>query len=414
MIMRTTPRATGAQHAPRRFEFVLLVVAVCLVAANMRPTITAVGPLLEQIGADTGTSLATLGWLTSIPLIAWAVFSPFARALSVRFGTGPVVLWSLVLLLVATGIRSLPGVSGLWVGTALIGIGLAILNVLMPAITKRDFPTRVALMTGVYSALLGLFGAFSSGVAVPLTQLGDASSGWRLSLLISGGILLPIAIIAWGVTMRRRIPEAPRAESTGTRRGGIWSDPTAWLVALYMGFQASTFYIVVTWLAKISTSYGHSEVAAGNDVMVYQIASLAGSLGLPLVLRRRAERFVPFLLPALGIIGALGLMLAPGALTVWAVILGVFSGASLAMALTLMAHRARDHDTSAALSGMAQSVGYVIAAIGPVLFGWLHASVGGWTASLGVLLAAMVVQAGVGVFVGRERFVLEPRSGLAG
>lgn len=400
----------GDERMPRTASIAALIVAVCLVAANMRPTVTAVGPLLDQIGADTGMSLATLGLITSVPLVCWALVSPLAHDLSRRFGLSRVVLWALVLLAAGTLVRSLPGPSvSLWLGTGLIGVALALVNVLMPAAVKRDFPGRTAVVMALYTALLGGMGAVASGVAVPLSLLADDGSGWRIALLITGGALLPFAIVSWAWATRGTHPPRPARAAFRRQPTGIWADPTAWQVAGYMGFQSATFYMLVTWLATISTSTGRSPVVAGFDVMLYQLFSLVGSLVVPVVLRGRAERFIPATIPALGIAGTIGLMLAPDAIVVWCVVLGLYGGASLGMSLTLMAHRARDHDAASALSGMSQSVGYLIAAAGPVAFGALHASVGGWIAPLTLLLVVMTGQALVGVFAGRDRFVLERR-----
>ncbi len=427
-----------SEHQPiRRARTVGLIVAVCLVAANMRPTITAIGPLLDQIGRDTGMALGTLGFITAVPLIAWAVVSPLAHGLSRRFGLSRVVLWALVLLAIGTAVRSLPGpATSLWIGTALIGVALAIANVLMPAAVKRDFSTaRLTAMMAVYTALLGGIGAVSSGVVVPLSHLAEGGAGWRVALLVSGGALLPLAIVVWawaardagptrvdavhsarrGAGMRardagptRRGAGIPRRGTGILRRGtGVWTDPLAWLVALYMGLQSCAFYMLVTWLAAISTSIGRSAVQAGFDVMFYQLLSLVGSLVLPAVLRGRAQRWVPAAIPVLGAAGTVGLMLAPDAILVWVAALGLFGGLSLAMALTLLAQRARDHEAAAALSGMAQSVGYLLAAIGPVAFGAAHAASGGWLGSLLLLLAVMLGLIVTGVSVGRDRFVLE-------
>ncbi|TDN91251.1 MFS transporter [Microbacterium sp. BK668] len=387
-----------------------LLVATCLVAANMRPTITAVGPLLGQIGDETSLSPTLLGLLGAVPLLMWALVSPVAHELSRRFGMSRAVTWSLVVLAVGTVVRSIPGpTASLWIGTIIIGAALAIVNVLMPAAIKRDFPARVPAMMAVYTALLGGVGAIASGVAVPVShlELPGGEAGWRFALLVIGLALLPFAIGAWGWATRG----APHAAGSGRHRGrtGIWSDPVAWVVAAYMGFQASTFYMLLTWLASISVSTGRSAVVAGFDVMIYQIFSLAGSLIVPFVLRGRVERFVPALIPTLGIVGVLGLMAAPGAIVFWVVLIGLSSGASLGMTLTLMAQRARDHDASAALSGMGQSVGYVLAALGPVLFGWVHAAVGGWVAPLVLVLVVMIGQLATGVLAGRDRFVLERR-----
>ncbi len=389
----------------------LLVVAFCLVAAVMRPAITAVGPVLDQISASTGMSAAVLGLITSVPLVCWAAVSPFAHDLSRRFGLSRMVTASLVVLGVGVIARSWPGGSGfLWVGTLLIGVAIAIGNVLMPAAVKRDFPSRVPLMMGVYSGLLGATGAVASGIAVPLSDLRLAPfpAGWPTALAITGAAVVPLAIVAWAWSTRGQSPSTRSADAPRGRTG-IWRDRVAWLVAGYMGLQATSFYILVTWIPALSTSTGRDATLAGVDVMVYQLTSLVGALGLPFLLRGRTERWAPGALPLIGMIGIVGLLVAPGAISVWIAVLGVFSGASLTMSLTLMAVRARDHHAASALSGMSQSVGYLITAVGPVAFGALHAATDGWVLPLALMLAYMVGQAVVGLFAGRDRFVLDGR-----
>jgi len=390
----------------------LTIVAMVLVAANMRPAITAIGPVLDEIAADTGLSLATLGALSSVPLITWAIVSPLAHDINRRTGLSRAILASLILLGLGVIVRSLPGTSvTLWVGTALIGVALAVGNVLMPAVIKRDFPGRVPLMMAVYSALLGGVGAIASGVVVPISQavadgLDDPGAGWRGGLLLTGATLLPFAIVVWALASRGH---GGGMTAGARRRTGIWRDPVAWLIAGYMALQSSSFYMLVTWLAFISVSTGRTAVVAGVDVMVYQLFSIAGSLAVPFAMRGAAKRWIAAAVPIVGVAGIALLMAAPSGLGSWVAVLGLFSGASLGVALTLMAERARDHQAASALSGMAQSVGYLFAAVGPIAFGAAHAATGGWMLSLCLLLAVMVGQAVVGVFAGRERFVLEAR-----
>jgi CP family cyanate transporter-like MFS transporter len=176
-----------------------------------------------------------------------------------------------------------------------------------------------------------------------------------------------------------------------------------------MGLQSSSFYMLVTWLAPYAASHGRSAVAAGFDVMIFQILGVIGSLIVPVALRGPARRWVPAALPVGGVVAAVGLIVAPDALTLWAACGGLAAGASLNMSLTLMAERARDPATSSALSGMSQSVGYLFAALGPIAFGALHGIDGGWTAPLLLLIAVLVGQLVVGVAAGRDRYVLEPR-----
>ena len=141
--------------------------------------------------------------------------------------------------------------------------------------------------------------------------------------------------------------------------------------------------------------------------MLYQLFSTAGALVLPLLLRGRFERWAPATVPVLAVVGTVGLMVAPDLITGWVVLIGLSSGASLGMSLTLMAVRARDHVASSALSGMAQSVGYLVAAAGPIVFGALYAATGSWIWPLTLLLLVLLGQSGVGILAGRPRFVLE-------
>lgn len=395
-----------------RRHMILAIGALCLVATLMRPAITAVGPLIDRIAQDTGIPLAILGSLSTIVLITWAIVSPFAHGIGRRLGLGGAILAAMGLLAVGAVVRSLPGSSAwLWIGTALIGVALAIGNVLLPAVIKRDFPLRVPLMMGVYSAILGGAGAVASGLAVPISGLSgdDAGAGWRVSLLITGAVVAPLALVMWGIVSRSEMRAMRAATPVRASRVGIWRDPVAWQVAGYMGVQSTSFYVLVTWLASMSLDTGRGDVVAGIDVMVYQIFSLVGSLAVAIVMRGRGARLTPALLPVLGAIGVAGLMLRPDAIGLWVVPLGVFSGLSLGVSLTLMAQRARDHSASSALSGMSQAVGYAIAAVGPALFGGVHALTGEWTVPLIILLVAMALQALFGMYAGRDRYVLAGR-----
>lgn len=388
----------------RALPSLALVVAIALVAANMRATITGVGPLLSQIADESGTTTAALGLLGSIPLLTWALVSPLAHALTTRFGMSRVVTASLVALALGTIWRSLPGwEANLWLGTTLIGASLAIGNVVMPAAIKHDFGRRVPLMMGLYTALLGGMGALASGLVVPLSQA-VGTGGWRVALLATGA-LVPVAAVVWALATRR----APADDAGMSPRHGsrIWRDPVAWLVAGYMGAQSASFMMLLTWLASLAASAGRTPVAAGADVMVYQLAGVAGSFAVAPALRGRLRRWTPALVPIVTAVAVAGMIVAPQAITVWAVLAGLPAGASLGTALTLMAERARDTPTATALSGMSQSIGYLFAAFGPVAFGALHALTGSWTPPLLLLLAVVVAQFTVGLAVGRERFVLD-------
>ncbi len=429
-----------------------MFIAVCLVAANMRMTIMGIGPLLDDIAADRGVRPATLGMLASLPLIAWGIVSPFAHGVSQRFGMTRTVSWSLVLLIAGTVWRSLPGSPiGLWAGTALTGVALAFANVLLPAVIKREFPTRLALVMGIYSALLGGTGSVASGLVVPIAHFdpGSGELGWRVALLATG-VLIPPALVIWVWATRgtdaRRGDAGPDHEATeplgigapfepavpavnaatrtgrnrGTRRGGgagrnagtgrrIWGDGLAWQVALYMAAQSVLFYMLVTWLSPLQISRGMSHVAAGLDVMLLQVAGVIGSMLSPLLFRGRIDRWAPMLIPFTVGATAMGIAFVPSLIFVWLPVCGIACGASLSASLMLMAARARTAEGATALSGMSQSVGYLVGALGPVGFGALYEITGGWTTPFLIFFVIAVGQAALGISVGRKRFVLEPR-----
>lgn len=407
------PQPSAVRH-PR----LLLTVAVLLIAANLRASIAGVGPLLAQIADDLGTTEAALGLLAAIPLIAFAVVSPLAHGLSTRLGMSQTVLWSLVALAAGTVWRSLPGSPvNLWVGTVLIGASLAIVNVLLPAVIRRDFSDRVAGMTGLFTAFLAGTGALASGVVVPISHIviDGSELGWRWALVWSGS-LVTLAIAAWGahlVTRRgradRQLERDPAPTETAEEapgRAGMWGDPVAWLVLVYMGAQAMWFYMLITWLAPFAITLGRSQVVAGIDVMILQVCSLIGSLSVPFLLRAPGlARWTPALIPLVGIVGVVGLITLPEFIGGWVILCGLGSGASLSMTFTLFGLRARSAVAAGRLSGMAQSGGYAIAAIGPIAFGGLLTLTGGWLAPFLLVVFTLIAQVIVGVFVGRNRHV---------
>ncbi|WP_345751747.1 MFS transporter [Microbacterium rhizophilus] len=408
-------RASGGV-AGRGVHLGFLLVTLCLIAVNMRATITGIGPLLEQLTADTGVPLAALSALTSVPLVAWALCSPLAHTAAQRWGLNRVLTVSLILLTAGTVIRSLPFVSvggwpiaTLWLGTAVIGASLAAANVLLPAVVKQSFGTRVPLVTAVYTALLAGCGAIASGLVVPISHVrtGEDPWGWRIAL-VAVCATLPIAAALWMIHHRRAGHGRAARRAAGVRRGpSVWGDAVAWQVGAYFGVQASLFYVLLTWIAPMAISYGRGEAQSGVDTMMFQLTGVISSLGLPFVLRGRLERWVPALLPLLALVAVLGMIVAPGGILWWGMLAGLTSGASLAMSLTLMASRARDHHTASALSGMGQSVGYAFAAFPPIVFGLLHTAVGGWIASLAFAAILLCTQALLGLLVGRDRYVLD-------
>lgn len=386
----------------------LMVLAVCLIGANMRISVYTVGPLLDTIAIEESVATSTLGALVSIPLVAWGVVSAFTHSIGARFGVYRAVSWSLVVLAFGTVLRSFPGpIANIWIGTAIIGAALAIGNVLIPTVIRREFSRHISLMMGLYTGIMAAVGAVSAGLMVPIAEfeLNGEPLGWRVALVSPTIAIIP-ALILWALASRSSPavpaqPDAPRP--LGSRRRSVWTDRVAWLVAVYMGTQSASFYILSTWISSISISHGKTPVAAGFDVMAFQITSIVGSLLLPVLYRGGLLRWLPTILPALMIPTSIGLIFIGDATTGLALIGGVLAGLSLGVGLTLPLIKTAEISGASALSGMAQSIGYLIAAIGPIGFGVLFNIGNSWVFPTVLLVALGLVQLVSGWIVGDHR-----------
>lgn len=389
-----------------RTRTILLIIGVVLLAFNLRACITGVGPLIGTIRAETGISNVLAGLLTTLPLIAFGLISPLAPRLGRRWGIEWMLLASAVGLTAGILLRSVPVVSLLFVGTALLGAAIAVSNVLLPALIKRDFPRHIGLMTALYSTLVSASGAIADGVSIPLAQ--SSSLGWRGSLAFWA---LPIALTAliWLPLLRAR-PRSNVTTAADRSVRGVWRSPLAWQVTLFMGLQSLTFYATVAWFPIIFQSDGLSPVSAGWMLALLQLFGVLGSFLTPLLAgRMRSQRLLVATAVAMGFIAYVGIFSgAIGLIVLWCILLGLAGGAYLSLALLFFILRTPHTRAAAELSGMAQSIGYLLAATGPLLFGWLHDLTHGWSVPLLTLLLILLILFGVGMGAGRDALVKLP------
>ena len=399
------PARTGP-HGPSRLRGVLLVFGILLLAANLRPALTGVAPLIGQIRTDTGVSNGVAGLLTTLPLLAFGALSPIAPRLARQFGMERTVLVSLLVLAVGIVVRSVGAVWALFLGTAVLGAAIVVGNVLLPSLVKREFPERAGLMTSAYSTALGICAALAAGLSVPIMHL--TGFGWRGSLVFWALPAL-VAAVAWLPQLRRS--DRPANASAGTSRvSGLWRSSLAWQVTLFMGLQSLAYYVTLTWLPEILREEGMNAAQAGWMLGLSQAVAIVTMFLAPLIAGRRpSQQGVVVVAVALSGAGTLGLLVAGSAASVlWVVLLGFGQGACFSLALTFFALRAPDSQHAAALSGMAQSVGYLLAAGGPSLFGVLRDVTHSWTVPLEVLVAITVCLLIAGLGAARDAHVAAP------
>ncbi|MBA5706699.1 MFS transporter [Pseudomonas fulva] len=378
------------RQPPIRHKPWLLLLGLVLVALNLRPALSSMAPVLGQVSDGLGLSAAQAGLLTTLPVLCLGLFAPLAPMLARRLGSERVVLGILATLALGIVLRSVLGITGLFLGSLVAGASIGIIGVLLPGIVKRDFPQHAGTLTGVYTMALCLGAAMAAGATVPLAHaLGD---NWAPAL---GFWMLPavLAMLVW-------LPQARNGHGVhkvAYRVRGLWRDPLAWQVTLYMGLQSSLAYIVFGWLPSILIGRGLSPTQAGLVLSGSVIMQLVSSLAAPwLATRGRDQRLAIVVVMLVTLCGLFGCLYAPlSGLWGWAVLLGLGQGGTFALALTLIVLRSRDAHVAANLSSMAQGVGYTLASMGPFAVGLVHDLTGGWNA-LGWVFA--VLGAGAIVF----------------
>ncbi len=382
---------------PRTASRLALLVGILLIAANLRAPITGLAPVLDPIRADFGLSTTAAGALTTLPLLAFALVSPFGARFARQFGLEKSLGGALLAIVLGIGLRSAGPEWCLYAGTALIGMGIAVGNVLLPSLVKRDFPDHVTSLTGAYALAMGVAAALASTAAVPLAH----AWGWRAAL--AAVIILPLAALAvWTAQSGRQ--EKPAAAGTPlAQEATVWRSALAWQVTLFLGLNSTIYYVAIGWLPTMLIDAGLAPAQAGSLHGVLQLATAVPGLVLgPILSRMRDQRLPAAAVAGLSAVALLGLMLAPELAFVWSILFGMGTGAGIILGLAFIGLRTRNAPQAAALSGMSQSVGYLLAAAGPMAMGALHDALGSWQAPLGICAALALVAAVMGFLAGRE------------
>jgi MFS transporter, CP family, cyanate transporter len=391
---------------------VLLAVGMVLVAANLRPAAAGVGPLIDRIQSDTGLSNAGADVLVALPVLCFGALAPLAPVLATRFGARPTVAGSLALLLSGLLVRLLPGLGFLFVGTAIAGTAIAVANVLLPVLVRGNFPERVGLITGMYSTTLIGFAALAAGVSVPVA---DAfGGGWRAGLAI-WAIPAAAALLVWAPQLTRRGAAAvsPSDQVAGAR--SLLHDRVAWAVTMFFALQSAGFYATLAWLPSVFHRDGASSATAGLLLSIALFVGVVPALTVPAMAARvRDQRAFVWAFVACITAGWIGVIAAPmWAPYLWVVLLGFGQNAVFPLALTLIVLRGGTVSSTAGLSTLVQTVGYLIAAVAPFAIGAIHDITGSWTPALIVLLALTGPQLIVGLAAARNRTVAPARAAAA-
>lgn len=376
----------------------LILIGILMIACTLRAPFTAIAPLLDMVRDSFSLTTAQIGLLTTIPLLAFAFVSPFVAGIARRFGSERSLFAALVVTCLGIAIRSSGEPIWLYLGTAIIGCGIAMGNVLLPSLVKRDYPESIAKLTGAYSLTMGIAAAIGSVMMIPIAFYGFGWSGALLSLMI-----FPLLAILFWLPHLRHSPSANLSTNPGLKNRRIWSSPLAWQVTLFLGINSFIYYVVIGWLPTILISHGYTEQQAGSLHGMLQLATAIPGIVVGLLLSRlKDHRGIAILMALFWCFAVSGLAWFPQLASLWIALGGFGSGAAMILGLSFIAMRTGSAHQAAALSGMAQSIGYLLAAAGPPLMGKIHDLSDSWSLPLLLCACLSIMMAIFGAYAGRQ------------
>lgn len=400
------------EQTARTRNVVLLLLGIILIAAVLRTPITSLSPLIDLIRRDIPISSTLSGFLTTLPLLAFAGLSPFVPKLSRTYGVEFTLFGALFLLLAGTLVRLGNSEWTLAFGTILAGLGIAAGNVLIPALIKQEFPVRIGLMTGVYSISMNAFASAASGLSVPIAK--STSLGWKGTMLTIS-LLCLLAILLW--TPQLRFNQRPKAGSVqvSASKLNVWRSGLAWKITIYMGLQSLLFYTFVAWLPDLLMDQGMSSGQGGFMLSMLLLSQIPFTFLIPIVAARLKSQLSLLLGTCFFYLASYALLLVAhgnlGVISIAIICNGIAGGTSFSLAMMFFSLRTRNAREASEVSGMAQSIGYLLAAAGPFVFGALHDTVHNWTLPLVVLICVTLGLLTVGISPARgKKYVFDSDS----
>ncbi|MDJ1088448.1 MFS transporter [Macrococcus caseolyticus] len=378
----------------------LLLVAVLLLSANLRAPLTSVGVLLPAINDDLQLSAFATSIIAILPLLAFSFASLFAAPVSTKIGLNRTIVYALIVITVGIIFRSLGSSTLLFTGILLIGIGIAFGNVLAPVFIKASFPLQVGIVTALYTVSMNIFGALSSAVSAPIAK----ATNYNISLAVIG-IVTIITLIIWIIVLQKdKEVEAPHPIAMTS---SIWRSPLAWQITLFMGGQSVIFYSLINFLPILLKEQHIPVEVTGGYLTVLQIAIIIFTFVIPMIAANMAHQvYLGCINGLLFIAGIAGMIYGDVKyMLVYILFIGVALGISFGLVNLFFSLKTEYTHTAKQLSGMAQSIGYLFAALSVLIFGVIHDYTHNWSHSLYFLLADALLMLIVGMLAGRKHTI---------
>ncbi len=383
---------------------VLIIIGIFLVALNLRPALTSIGPIMGIIRDEIGFANWNVALLTSLPLVAFAIMSITSSYLAQKYSNEKILIFGLMILSTGIIFRSSTIMFLLFLGTLFIGIGIAVCNVLLPGIIKDKFPDKLSVMTGLYSSIMGISATVASAISVPIAK--NMGLGWRNALLIWAAPAI-FASFYWLVLIRRKSMNHIKERLTEKQKD-LLKSPFAWFIAFFMGCHSLLFYITISWFPEILIDFGANKTIAGFLLSYLQLVGIVSSLLIPLIAGKlKSQVGLVISLNILLIIGVIYLLLYHNDISyiISTTLIGFSLSGNFTIALLLLSIRTKNTKQATLLSGMAQSTGYALAALGPIAVGFIYDITRDWTIPIFSLILLAICSSLLGLKIGQNKFV---------
>ena len=388
-----------------------LIPGIIVVGMVLRIPFTSIPPIIANIARSQHVPVGQLGILTTIPLIAFAIFSSIAPKTAQKFGLERAFAAMLIVIMVGSLIRVI-NTPMLYIGTLLIGIGIAHMNVLLPSVIRLYFPGRVGPMTSIFTFSMMLATAVGAGLSAPIA----AATHWHVFIYLLTGVI-GIAFLVWlpnvrFATKHPQVLTSPTAEVTRPKKSRVWRNRYAWLLLYFTGLQSAMFYILMAWGPTMAIQNGLSPATAGVFAGINSLIGLPFALTIPTIVARLSDVYRQWLVGLASVIGIAGylLLLVPNSnFWYWLsvnLLIGVGTAILFPYLMTTFSLKTATPIQTAELSGMAQTGGYVIAALGPVLFGYGYSWFHSWTPQIVVMIILFVLMTLAIILVEKQNKIL--------
>lgn len=379
-----------------------LIVGLFMLGVCMRMPITAIPSIVKEIAANLHVPANSLGILTTIPLICFAWLSTPVSTVARKMGNELTLFMGMIIMVVGSLLRIFNFTSLIW-GTILVGVAITCINVLLPAVITEKYPSRIGSVTGMYNVSMSLFAAIGAYAITPIT----AASSWQMAIMVITIVAL-ITLLIWLPNLRFNSKEAETTEGMA-KPINMWTKLNAWWLLLFFGFQSLVFYAVVAWLPSIAMDAGLSHNNASLIAGLFQLFSIPFAFLTPLLASRMHNRLPLFLLAGLSpLIGSAMMLVHTSSLAYYIIVsllLGVGCSTAFALSMTLFSLKTRTAADTRSISGMVQTVGYLIAATGPMIVGQLNAVTHAWDTGIIAIIISCVAVVLFGWLSDREEYI---------